>query len=352
VQAERGVAFVQGLGLANARILHADLAALPADLGTFDYIIAHGVFSWVPPAVQSALLDVCRHHLSPTGLAYVSFNVAAGWQRLQPLRAALLERTAAGLPAPERHRQALAVLDDLETEWRDPLLLKEIAYLKTAAPSYLFHEYLADINVPMNFADFVTALDAHGLRYVGEAGPRRARVELEDAGSLAPESIAERWMDAEIALDDAFVTRFRRALIARVDAPCARPPQPEEMGGLVFHADLVCYEEIDLVDDTEQRFVNPAGNPFPVALPALKAAIMLLSAHYPATLDYPSLCEATRELLAEHSETAFDEPAFRQALFDFVMLHGALPTVWSGEFAGEPSTFPRAQVLARAQART
>lgn len=351
VQAEAGAAFVARLGLSNVRILHADLAALPADLGTFDYILAHGVFSWVPPAVQGALLEGCRRHLSPQGIAYVSFNVAAGWQRLAPLRRALLERTAAELPAPERHRQALAVLDDLETGWRDPLLLKEIAYLKTAAPSYLFHEYLADTNTPMAFADFMAQLDAHALRYVGEAGPRRARVALEDAWGLIPESMAGRWMDAEIALDDAFATRFRRALVARMDAPCAQPPQPGAMAGLAFYADLACDEEIDLGDDEEQHFVNPAGNRFPVTVPALKAALMLLSLHHPAALDYARLVDATRVLLAEHG-AGFDEAAFRDALFDLVMLHGVTPTVWPGSFTDEPGVLPRAHDLARAQARS
>ena len=224
VQAEAGMAFIQRLGLSNARIVHGDLAALPDDLGEFDFIIAHGVFSWVPPSVQQALLEACRRHLSPHGIAYVSFNVAAGWQALQPLRAALIERTSAELPAPARFKQALRVLDALESEWRDPFLLKEIAYLKTAAPSYLFHEYLAEFNAPLPFAEFAGLLDAHGLRYVGEAGPRCAVVELEDAWGLAPERMAGRGRHAEAALADALAIRFRRALIARDDAPCAQPP--------------------------------------------------------------------------------------------------------------------------------
>ncbi len=350
VQAEAGAAFVRRLGLANVRIRHADLAALPGDLGKFDYIIAHGVFSWVPPRVQEALLEVCRRHLSPKGLAYVSFNVAAGWERLQPLRAALLERTDAGLPAPERHRQALAVLDHLEAEWRDPLCLKEIAYLKTAAPSYLFHEYLADINQAMTFAGFMESLDAHGLRYVGEAGPRRVRVVLEDAWGLIPESMAGRWMDAEIALDDTLPTRFRRALIAPGEAPCAHPPQPDAMTELAFYADLACDQEIDLDAGVAQHFVNPAGNCFPVTQPALKAALMLLSMRYPAAIDYAGLADATRALLAEHGASRFDESVFREALFDLVMLHGVTPTVWPGRFAEAPGELPRVHDLARAQA--
>jgi hypothetical protein len=164
--------------------------------------------------------------------------------------------------------------------------------------------------------------------------------------------MAGRWMDAEIALDDAFATRFRRALIARDDAPCAQPPQPDAMTDLAFHADLSCGEDIDLGDDVEQAFVNPAGNRFPVTAPALKAALMLLSMRYPAAIDYASLVDATRALLAEHGVPRFDEPAFREALFDLAMLHGVTPTVWPGSFADEPGELPRAHDLARAQARS
>ncbi|MDP3584125.1 MAG: class I SAM-dependent methyltransferase [Thiobacillus sp.] len=353
VQAEAGAAFIEALGLSNARILHGDLAALPDDLGEFDYIIAHGVFSWVPPAVQQALLDVCRHHLSPQGVAYVSFNVSTGWEKLQPLRAALTARTSADLAAPERFQQALRVLDDLSVEWSDPDLLKEVAYLKSAAPSYLFHEYLADFNVPMTFGEFAAQLDQHDLRYVGEAGPRRAVVELEDAWGLIPESMAGRWLDAESALDDALGTRFRRALIARTDAPCAQPPQAAALSGLAFYSDLASNEEIDLEAATEQAFVNPAGNTFHVALPWMKAAVMVLSAAYPGASGYPDLLGAARQVMADYGVADdTDERAFSEALFQLVATQGVMVTVWTGPTAAEPGERPAAHALARQQAST
>ena len=353
VQAEAGAAFVTALGANNVRIVHGDLAALPQDLGEFDYIIAHGVFSWVPPSVQQALLEVCRRHLRAQGVAYVSFNVAAGWQRLQPLRAALVERTSADLPAPQRHQQALRVLAELESEWTDPALLKEIAYLKTAAPSYLFHEYLAEFNSPLAFAAFAAQLDAHGLRYVGEAGPRHAVVELEDAWGLIPEGMAGRWLDAEAALDDALAIRFRRALIARDDAPCAQPPQAARLVGLAFHADLRSEDEIDLEDTTEQHFVNPAGNSFAVALPAMKAAVMALSAAYPNALAYADLLAGAGQVMADFGVAGdLDEAGFRDALFQLVMSHGVMPTVSALHYANEPGERPCAQALARLQAKS
>ena len=351
VQAERGAAFVARLGLANVRIVHGDLAALPAELGEFDTIIAHGVFSWVPPAVQDALLDVCRRHLSPQGIAYVSFNVEAGWKKLQRLREALLTGTDATLPAPERWRQALAVLDALAQDECDPALLKEIAYLKTAAPSYLFHEYLADFNAPLRFADFAARLDAHGLRYVGEAGPRHAVVELEDAWGLAPEGMEGRWLDAEAALDDAQATRFRRALVARKDAPCARPADAGTLDGLAYYADLHCDEEIDLESESEQPFVNAAGNTFPVLQPLTKAALMALSMAYPEARRFADVLAAGRDVLAQFGgSAAVDERACRDEFFRLLIAQAVMATVDTAPRAREPGETPRAHALARAQA--
>lgn len=353
VQATAGAAFIAALGLPNVRILHADLAALPDDLGTFDYIIAHGVFSWVPPAVQQALLEVCRRHLGERGVAYISFNVSAGWDRLQPLRSALIERTAADLSAPERYRQALRVLDELEAESTDPLLLGEIAYLKSAAPSYLFHEYLAEFSVPMGFDAFARQLDEHGLRYVGEAGPRHAVVELEDVWGLSPEGMMGRWLDAEAALDVALGARFRQALIARADAPCARPPQPEALDRLAFYADLRSDDEIDLEAATEQDFIRSGGQSFPVSQPAMKAALIALAAAYPAALGYSDLLAAAQQLMVDFGVPAgIDESTLREALFQHLMAHNLMSGADLESSGWEPGERPCANPLARLQAQS
>ena len=351
VQAEAGAQFIAKLGLGNVRILHADLAALPEGLGHFDYIIAHGVFSWVPPAVQQALLRVCRDYLSPQGLAYISFNVTAGWQKIWPLREALLARTDATLPAPQRVAQAREVIAQLADEWNDPLLLREIAHLQTAAPSYLFHEFLAEYNAPMRFADFAAQLSQAGLSYVGEAGPRRALVELEDTHYLAPAALAERWLEAEAGLDDLLHTRFRRALVSRNDATRAHPPQASALNELTFYCDLHSDAEIDLDNDCAQDFINAGGNRFSVTHPLLKAALMALSAAYPAALTYDDVVRAAQECMAHFSASGErDENAFRERLFNLLMMHGVSAAYASSSVAIDCANPPQAHALARLQA--
>jgi len=351
VQAEAGAQFIAQLGLNNVRILHADLAALPPGLGSFDYIIAHGVFSWVPPEVQRALLNVCRDYLSPQGLAYISFNVTAGWEKIWPLREALLTRTDASLPAPQRVAQAREVLAELANEWHDPMLLREIAHLQAAAPSYLFHEFLAEYNAPMRFVDFAAQLAQAGLRYVGEAGPRRALVELDDTHYLAPAAVAERWLDAEASLDDMLHTRFRRALVSRRDATLAQPPQAAALDQRAFYCDLHSDAEIDLDGDCTQDFINAGGNRFGVSPPLLKAALMALSAEYPAALSYDAVVLAAHACMDHFDATGKrDENQFREALFSLVMLHGVSVAYASTTPATDFASPPHAHALARLQA--
>lgn len=352
-QAQAGADFIAALGLKNIRIVHGDLAALPADLGAFDYIIAHGVFSWVPPAVQQALLEVCRTHLTPHGLAYISFNVTAGWQKLLPLRQALLAGTDPHLPAPQRVQQAYAVLTRLETESSDPLLLQEIRCLKTAAPSYLFHEFLAEHNVPMTFADFGQQLRDAGLQYVADAGPRRAVVAIDNADALTPASLTRRWMDAEMSLDEALQTRFRRALVSRGDALPAQPPQAQRLQELAFYCELTSDAEIDLDATCEQDFVNAAGIRFSVSHPLLKAALMALSTAYPAALSYADCLRAAEACMTHFAASGSRDPTeFREALLNLVCVQGVMPIVSLEHlriFADAPL---QAHSLARLQAAT
>ena len=351
VQAEAGTQFVAQLGIENVRILHADLAALPSGLGAFDYIIAHGVFSWVPHEVQQALLGVCRDYLTPQGLAYISFNVTAGWQKIWPLREALLARTDATLPAPQRVTQARQVLAQVANEWDDTSLLREIAHLQAAAPSYLFHEFLAEYNAPMRFADFAAQLGSSGLSYVGEAGPRRALVELEDTQYLGPSAIMARWLDAEVELDEMLHTRFRRAVISRDDAPLAQPPQAAALNQLAFYCDLHSDVEVDLDSDSAQDFINAGGNRFSVSQPLLKAALMALSTAYPAALHYDAVVQTAHECMHHFGATSErDETAFREALFSLVMMHGVSVSYASSAPPIDFANPPHAHALARLQA--
>ena len=78
-QISYGTRIIQTLGLKNIRLLQQSIADLGDDAGAFDFIICHGVFSWVPRAVQDKIMEVCARHLSANGIAYIDYNTYPGW---------------------------------------------------------------------------------------------------------------------------------------------------------------------------------------------------------------------------------------------------------------------------------
>jgi cyclopropane fatty-acyl-phospholipid synthase-like methyltransferase len=79
VQIDQGLEMIKALGLKNIQLRHQSIVDIGPDIGKFDYIICHGVYSWVPTAVQDAILGVCYRHLLPRGIAYISYNTYPGW---------------------------------------------------------------------------------------------------------------------------------------------------------------------------------------------------------------------------------------------------------------------------------
>jgi cyclopropane fatty-acyl-phospholipid synthase-like methyltransferase len=77
-QTEQGRDIVRTLGIDNIELRHADIADVDDSYGRFDYIICHGVYSWVPMAIQEKILDICRRNLAPQGVAYISYNTLPG----------------------------------------------------------------------------------------------------------------------------------------------------------------------------------------------------------------------------------------------------------------------------------
>lgn len=67
-------AALRKMQLENVRFEQKDLSEIDASFGTFDYIICHGVYSWVPEDVQHAIMDIAGKCLAEDGIAYISYN--------------------------------------------------------------------------------------------------------------------------------------------------------------------------------------------------------------------------------------------------------------------------------------
>lgn len=155
-----GQATIARLGLNNITLHHNDLTDITKSFGQFDYIISHGVYSWVPPEVQAAILRISGENLSLKGVAYVSYNTYPGWKYREVIRDAMMFRGAHRATPQERLSYARGMIDFLhENSPADSLTRKNIddvlPLLKNAQDYYLLHEFLEHCNYPCYFKEFI-----------------------------------------------------------------------------------------------------------------------------------------------------------------------------------------------------
>jgi methyltransferase-like protein len=173
---EEGQATITRLGLANISMQHGDLASITKSFGQFDYIISHGVYSWVPTEVQTSMLRICGENLSLNGLAYISYNTYPGWKYREVIRDAMMFRSSERDTPQERLSYARGMIDFLhEKSLPDSLTKKNIEEilptLRNAQDYYLLHDFLELCNAPCYFKDFVERSKKNKLAYLAESQP-------------------------------------------------------------------------------------------------------------------------------------------------------------------------------------
>ena len=113
-QVAAGRSRIAQLGLKNIEIHCQSFTEIGDELGQFDYVICHGVYSWVPAMVQDAIFRIVSARLSPVGVACISYNVLPGWRMMQPLRDAFLLQVPDHVDSLGRVAQARELLNFLK----------------------------------------------------------------------------------------------------------------------------------------------------------------------------------------------------------------------------------------------
>ncbi len=173
-QVSAGRARIAELGLTNIEIRCQSFTELTNSDGLFDYIICHGVYSWVPAPVRDAVLRICSDFLSPTGVAIISYNVLPGWRMLQPLRDAFLMQMPSSIDPRTRvtaARQLLTFLNNFTTDnGAYKRSLSDWAERLARVPDdYIAHEFLEETNEPCTFREFLDAAARHKLGFLAES---------------------------------------------------------------------------------------------------------------------------------------------------------------------------------------
>lgn len=215
-----GRARIARLGLKNIEIRCQSFTEIGEELGSFDYIICHGVYSWVPTAVQDAIFKIVRARLSPLGVACISYNVLPGWRMLQPLRDAFLLEVPDQVDSFGRVAKARELLAFLAASTPDKgpygdMLRIWADRLSTLPDDYVAHEFLEEMNHPSTVRDFANNASRNGLGFLAEC--ELASMILENYGAEVAQQVRARsandLVGSEQYLDFLSGRTFRQTLL-------------------------------------------------------------------------------------------------------------------------------------------
>ena len=355
-----GNALVQALRLDNVRLIAADVMDIGDDFGRFDYVIAHGLYSWVPNATQDKILQICKRHMAPNGVAYVGYNTLPGWRVRGTVRD-LMRYQALQFPETDRRlAQARGILDFVargvpdENNAYGKLLRSELDHLRNAPDYYVLHEYLTDINEPLYFYEFVERAYAHGLQYLGDAEfasmlALRFAPQVADTIRATPDVIRQEQM-----MDFLSNRAFRQTLLMHLDQPVDRGITGQRLQGLwVASGAAAARANPNLAEGVPEKFCTPAGPCVTTPRAITKAALLVLAARWPLAVAFQELLAAAYSRLnplagkppqAEDAELLGRE--LLQCYAGAVLELHACPS----PFSIDPGARPLASSLARLQA--
>jgi methyltransferase-like protein len=351
-QVEDGRARVEALALKNIEVRQADLADVRLSGEQFDYVICHGVFSWVPRAVQERILEICAEGIAPNGLVAISYNVLPGWHLRGAVRDICLHHVGTNGTPQERVAGARQILKQIaegvgDTEPYGLLVRREAERIARLPASYVLGEFLSPDNHPMHFREFVALAEEHGFTYLCEGTLASSISE-----SLFPEAEARlRAMSGPNLLDveqykDYFTGRpFRRSVLTKSRAPngAATVPNSDRLRSLHLASSL----QLDLSESDEHLSVysDDQGRRIRVKDPHLRRALDRLADAYPSTCTLAQLIEA--DARAEVG----DEARVCRALFTLVAAGQATISTLPMRTGRAMVERPRVWSVARAEAK-
>ena len=301
----RGQEMIAALGPKNIRLVQEDVAKINGDWGKFDYIIAHGFYSWVPAGVREALLSLCRNLLAPHGIAFISYNALPGGHVRTMIREMMLFHVRGFDSADERVRQARALAQfvsqgqNSSDEYR--LWLKaELQRVLEHEGGYLYHDHLAEINEPCYFTQFIQRAEAHGLQYVAEAD----YFEM-SAQSFNPEvrksleQLGHNRILREQYLDFLKCRRFRQTLLCHSELKLQQP-RAEQVKAFHITCPARCATpDLNLAPEVIGIFQAPNGSRCETDFALGKAALAVLAPLFPASLSFEETLNRATDRLRE-----------------------------------------------------
>ena len=286
-QVEKGNEVIANAGLTNVSLVQSDIASIGSEIGTFDYIIAHGVYSWVDDGVKDALLRLIDEHLAEDGIAYISYNTYPGWHTMDEVRQLMMfsnrdkaqfnhkEKVLHGKTVGSIVGSQILKYDNLKE--RNSKFLGALRSVMQKDEYYVGHDHLEPNNDPVYFYQFNDHLGAHNLAYLCDADLTLSMVRSFDADIA--DTLDKLALNDHVAqeqyLDFMLDTTFRKSIICKAkhaESVIYDMGNPELVNSvpmrtiinsftytILFNEEALSMFENDIVRDTFQSIIKDGG---------------------------------------------------------------------------------------------
>ncbi len=350
----RGQETLARLGLSNIRLEQMDVMEAGPDLGKFDYIIAHGLYSWVAEPVRRQVLAVTKANLARQGIAYISYNALPGSRIREMFRDMLLFHVR-DLDDPharsERARDFLKMYIEAQSgSGADRVCLRQEAQvLIDQGPSVLCHDELSEDYYALYFHEFISQASQYGLQFLSEAVFSDLQPAKHPAAVLS--EMEQFWAGDRILreqyLDFLKCRKFRQTLLCHAEHPVPAEPLPDHVRRLCAASPAEpLSSRPDLTPGVPEEFRGVRGSAVKTAHPLAKAAMAFLCDAWPEAVWFDDLVAAAAKLTSEPPDPdGLAEILLATYAAGVVELRSRPPRC-----VAKPGTFPRVTELARLQA--
>jgi SAM-dependent methyltransferase len=355
----RGQQKVTALGLSNIQLLHRDILDIGLDFGEFDYIISHGVYSWVPDIVRDKMLTICKANLSPQGVCYVSYNAFPYSHARNLARDMVLFHTRGIADPRNKIAQARAILHFLSDAARSDtvhgsVLREQYSRISKMADEFLFHDDLNEIAQAFMLHQVVERAQLHGLQYLSDADFARGDLNrYPDAVRSVLQGFPNEELVARHQYQD-FIDGFgfRRTLLSHDNVILRRTVSADFVRRCYFTSTSSPVDQSDATDGRELRFGTRDNSKFGISDGLVKSAYLFLSKAWPRALSFDELLGLTRaELRAEGEsrESEDDGKTLAEAMYTLACNDAISFSLYPRGPAGPTANKPLASSLARRQ---
>lgn len=359
-QIEAAQRFAKDSGAKNVEFRTMDLKNVGADFGTFDYIICHGVFSWVPAELQSKILEICSKNLTAAGVAYVSYNTLPGWNMYRSIRDMMLYHTGQFAEPALKVQQARAFLNfaaravSHQNSAYSLLLKTELLRLQREPDAYLLHDHLEAQNNPIYFHDFISQAEAQGLRYLGEAAfHSMAMHEFPRDVQETLRGLTDKIVSMEQYVDFLRNRTFRATLLCHKDIKLNRRIEPSAIKPFYFASALRAVNEAsNPLGEGEESYRQADGTEIRTSDRTAKVVITCLAEVWPQRLPIDKLLQSARAKMSRLKGAEVSEQNYMEVLLQLIHQGVVEFNLLPPNFVTSVSSRPVVSTLARLQCST